>query len=226
MLSTFALNSITSNRIILSIRGGRVPQADDGDEGYFEKFTLDYDCDDKSRIAGSMRGFIKSGKLLNLPENDPFFKWINKYLENGMEDKFGRIKPFYSADFGKKADLKKGENPKIIIVQRKLQSDEKTKILKSSPSNEIDVEVREIWQPWLKSRCDFVVRYVVPNRVNILKIMANSGKLRGELIIDNDEKGNKKAWSKLIFKPSIKDRLKGKRDIVMKRELDSSKLLN
>ncbi|RYH20479.1 hypothetical protein EON65_23305 [archaeon] len=51
-----------------------------------------------------------------------------------------------------------------------LEADPNTHTL-SPPPEDIDVEVREIWQPWLKPKCDFVVRYIVPNRVNICRIM-------------------------------------------------------
>jgi len=64
-------------------------------------------------------------------------------------------------------------------VNRKLSSDSKGVI--SPPSNEIDVEIREIWQPWLKGRCDFVARYIVPNRVNIIKILEKKGQFRSEV---------------------------------------------
>lgn len=46
---------------------------------------------------------------------------------------------------------------------------------------EIDVEIRDIWQPWLKRKCDFVVRYIVPNRVNIIKILESKKKFRSEV---------------------------------------------
>lgn len=49
------------------------------------------------------------------------------------------------------------------------------------PSAEVDVEVREVWQPWLKSKCDFVVRYIVPNRANIIEIMEGQGRFRAEV---------------------------------------------
>ena len=43
------------------------------------------------------------------------------------------------------------------------------------------MEVRNVWQPWLKKRCDFVVRYIVPNRVSIVKTMEASGRFRSEV---------------------------------------------
>jgi hypothetical protein len=47
---------------------------------------------------------------------------------------------------------------------------------------DIDLEVRNIWQPWLKSKCNFVVRYIVPNRINIIKIMESQKQFQGEVI--------------------------------------------
>lgn len=70
---------------------------------------------------------------------------------------------------------------KIIIVSRKLKARKIDSVLIPPPPG-IDVEVREIWQPWLKNRCDFVVRYIVPNRVNILKIMESKKLFRTEVI--------------------------------------------
>lgn len=80
---------------VIDIRGGLVPQADSEGGDYYEKFELDYGSEDKSRIAGSLRGFIASGKIAGLTENDPFFKWWNQYLETGPEPIKGRLKPFY-----------------------------------------------------------------------------------------------------------------------------------
>ncbi len=51
------------------------------------------------------------------------------------------------------------------------------------PIGDIDVEVREVWQPWLKSKCNFVVRYIVPDRVNIIKIMANQRRFTSEVSV-------------------------------------------
>jgi hypothetical protein len=75
--------------------------------------------------------------------------------------------------------LKKGENPKIMIVNRILTAD-KNNVLARAPKA-IDVEVREIWQPWLKARCNFAVRYIVPSRLDILKIMASRKLFRSEV---------------------------------------------
>ena len=46
------------------------------------------------------------------------------------------------------------------------------------------MEVRNVWQPWLKKRCDFVVRYIVPNRVSIVKTMEASGRFRSEVCFE------------------------------------------
>ena len=49
-------------------------------------------------------------------------------------------------------------------------------------TREVDIEVREIWQPWLKSKCNFAVRYIVPNRVNIVKILESQGRFSSNVI--------------------------------------------
>jgi hypothetical protein len=69
---------------------------------------------------------------------------------------------------------------KLVIVQRKLEWDNNGH-LKKGPSLVNDVDVREIWQPWLKHRCDFVVRYIVPNRANIIEILEGQGRFRAEV---------------------------------------------
>ena len=98
-----------SSRIhyIVSLTGGLSKAADDLEGDYYEQFTLDYGKQDTERSAGSLRGFLKYGALSKLPENDPFKKWLNHHLEKGPEEIKGRIKPFYAADFGSKADLNK-----------------------------------------------------------------------------------------------------------------------
>ena len=68
-----------------------------------------------------------------------------------------------------------------MIVSRKLKANKEGYL--DAPSDEIDVEVREIWQPWLRSKCDFAVRYIVPNRVNIIKIMEAKGKFSSSVYI-------------------------------------------
>lgn len=69
---------------------------------------------------------------------------------------------------------------KIIIVNRKLAAAVDGTIL-PAPTGPVDLEVREVWQPWLKRRCDFVVRYIVPNRANIMELMENQGRFRAEV---------------------------------------------
>ena len=86
-------------RSFFEIRGGLVPQADEAGGDYYEQFELDYGTADKKRVAGATRGFIRSGKLAGLPENDPFKKWLNQHLEKGAEPIAGRIKPFYVSFF-------------------------------------------------------------------------------------------------------------------------------
>jgi hypothetical protein len=69
---------------------------------------------------------------------------------------------------------------KLVIVKRGLEWDNSGH-LKKGPSLVSDVDVREIWQPWLKHRCDFVVRYIVPNRANIIEILEGQGRFRAEV---------------------------------------------
>lgn len=68
-----------------------------------------------------------------------------------------------------------------MIVSRKLKANSQGFL--DVPSDEIDVEVREIWQPWLRRKCNFAVRYIVPNRANILKIMEARGKFSSAVFI-------------------------------------------
>ena len=204
------------------IRGGLVPQYEQGQDTYYEKFILDYGGIDNKRIAGAMRGFIKSGVLPNLPESDPFMKWLNTHLDKGMESVSGRIKPFYAADFGNKSDLNKGENPKIIIVQRKLKGNKDGILIR--PSNEIDVEVREIKNPILRHRCNFAVRYIIPNRINIIKIMESKGKFSSEIEVEKNIDGITRTWAKMTFKPRLIDRFFGKKNVVLKRQLDTNQV--
>ncbi len=211
--------------IILRLRGGLVPQAEEGgDIDYYDKFKLDYGSDDTKRNAGAMRGFLPSGRLSSLPESDPFLKWWNKHLEDGPSEEInGRLKPFYALDFGDKSELKKGENPKVIVVQRKLQTDKDGVLVPAS--KDVDVEVRDIWQPWLKCRCNFAVRYVVPNRVNIIKMMEAKGRFTSSLEIDEEQNkadaSKGAAWAKMTFKPSLKERMVGKTATTVKRKVDS-----
>ena len=61
-----------------------------------------------------------------------------------------------------------------MIVQRKLKSSSDGKNIEST--KDIELEVRQIWQPWLKNRCNFAVRYIIPSRVNIIKILESKGR--------------------------------------------------
>lgn len=72
-----------------------MPQAKGTDADYYEQFTLDYGSEDKSRIAGSLRGFVKVGRLSEMPQSDLFIKWMCQHLEKGREPLIGRVKPFY-----------------------------------------------------------------------------------------------------------------------------------
>lgn len=222
LLTLLIIKCIDGNNSLLLIKGGLVPQAAEPGAEYYEKFTLDYGGLDNKRMAGAMRGFIKSGVLPNLPENDPFMKWLNNHLDKGMEPITGKIKPFYAADFGSKSDLNKGENPKIIIVQRKLKGDKNNIILR--PTNEIDVEIREIKNPILRHRCNFAIRYIVPNRVNIIKIMESKNKFNSEIEVEKGIDGITRTWTKMTFKPRLIDRLFGKKSVTLKRQMETNKV--
>ena len=202
---------------VLSISGGLVPQANGQNGDYYEKYVLDYGSEDNRRMAGYLRGFLSSGSLSKLTEKDPFLKWLNVHLEQGPDGSptsSGRLKPFYAADFGYKSDLPKGDNPKIIIVQRKLKVNEQNMLGK--PSKEIDLEVKEVKNPFWRSRCNFAVRYIVPNRINIIKIMESKGRFKNEIVVEK----NNKVVNNITFKPKLFERLKGKRNVVISRPLD------
>ena len=79
----------------MSLRGGIVPQASEVGGDYYEKFKLDYGRKDRIRNAGALRGFVEGGNVANLPEKDPFLKWLNEHMENGRQPITGRLKPFY-----------------------------------------------------------------------------------------------------------------------------------
>lgn len=64
-------------------------------------------------------------------------------------------------------------------MNRKLTADSSGRL--ASPSGEIDVEVRKVWQPWLRRKCDFVVRYIVPHRPSLCRILASNGQFRAEV---------------------------------------------
>lgn len=222
---------------VLSIRGGarrprsRKPKGSSsgGSGEYYEQFDLDYGREDNERLAGAMRGFIKTGNIAKLKEDDPFLSWWNQYLESGRDPVEGRLKPFYAADFGDKSDLSRGENPKIIIVSRKMKTDG-SQLVESESSRgqgEVDYEVRNIWQPWLKARCNFAVRYIVPSRVDIVKIMDAKGRFESRVNVEEDSDGGKgrtAAFATMRFRPSPQERLIGKRDVVVKRRLPDSVL--
>lgn len=218
---------------VISLRGGA--KLYKGGDDYYDQFELDYGSDDKVRIAGATRGFLKSGKLSGIPESDAFLKWLNNHLESGPEPLEPRVKPFHAIDFGSKSDLKPKENPKILIVNRRLTAD-KNGVL-SVPSDEIDIEERIIWQPWLRSRCDFVVRYIVPNRLNIIKLMEAKNRFSSQVVVMDDQpqqskevtdgttQTSKRVWARMTFRPRLVGRLIGRRDVVIRQELDASALL-
>ena len=45
-----------------------------------------------------------------------------------------------------------------------------------------------------------------------------------QIHIEKTGKGQKTPWARMIFKPSLLERLQGKRDVVIKRKLDGSVL--
>jgi hypothetical protein len=87
----------------------------------------------------------------------------------------------------------------------------------------VDVTVRTVWQPWLKAKCNFVVRYIVPHRTNIIELMESKGRFRTELQIDR--KGKKDALERMVFRPTLLGRLRGRSDTVIERKVDAKKLL-
>ena len=194
-----------------------MPQARDGDGNYYEQFILDYGSADNKRVAGALRGFLKGGALSAVSESDPFAKWVNNHIETGPEPVKGRLKPFYAADFGSKKDLPRGENPKIIIVKRRLEADKDGVML--APPLGVDVEVREIKNPFLRVRCNFAVRYIVPNRVNLINILENKKRFSSGVEVDVDDRGNTRIWEKMTFKPSLLGRMVGKKNKVIMREV-------
>ena len=77
-------------------RGGpRSRKGSTPNKEYYDQYDIDYGTDDNARLAGSLRGFIETGKLSSLNEKDEFLKWINKYMESGPEPLDARTKPFY-----------------------------------------------------------------------------------------------------------------------------------
>jgi hypothetical protein len=105
-----------------------------------------------------------------------------------------------------------------MIVTRKLQTNADG--LLSSPAEEVDVEVREIWQPWLKRKCDFAVRYIIPNRANIIRIMETKGRFLNKVkAVDDDSQRH--IQLEMTFKPSLIGRLFGRRNVVIHHEIDT-----
>jgi hypothetical protein len=70
-----------------------------------------------------------------------------------------------------------------MIVNRKLRSSADGKTIEADQG--FDLEVREIWQPWLKSKCSFAVRYIVPDRVNIIKILEAQGRFVSKVMLSS-----------------------------------------
>lgn len=74
---------------ITALRGGAV------DDDYYSQFEIDYGVEDNRRIAGALRGFIKSGALASLPQSDAFLKWVQTYMEEGPKPTKGRLKAYH-----------------------------------------------------------------------------------------------------------------------------------
>ena len=82
-------------------------------------------------------------------------------------------------------------------------------------NNDVDVEVKVIKNPFWRARCNFAVRYVVPNRENIIKIMHSKGRFKSEWIVNSNNYVNR-----LSFQPRLIDRIfRGKRDVLISRVL-------
>lgn len=95
LVQTCCSSIIGSGRdVLFNLRGGLVPQATE-DGNYYEQYSLDYGGADNARNAGSLRGFIKIGSLVGLPQSDAFLKWLYDYMENGPEPIQGRIKAYH-----------------------------------------------------------------------------------------------------------------------------------
>lgn len=81
---------------VFKFRGGLVPEAKDSSpDDYYDQFELDYGTNDNKRIAGALKGFVKSGALSSLPESDSFIKWVFQHLEKGPEPPNSRLKAYY-----------------------------------------------------------------------------------------------------------------------------------
>lgn len=80
---------------VIGIRGGAFPKPASEVDNYYEQFDLDYGINDNLRQAGSLQGFIKTGKLSQLQESDPFFKWLYSKLESGPTTTNNRLKPYF-----------------------------------------------------------------------------------------------------------------------------------
>ena len=77
-----------------------------------------------------------------------------------------------------------------------------------------------------RCRCNFAVRYIVPDRVNIIKILEAKRRFGHEVELDTDGEEGPKLWAKMTFKPRLIGRLLMKRNKTIWRELDSYRLGN
>lgn len=87
--------AMTDNcKSILHIHGGAVKLPVDEGE-YYERFNIDYGVEDNRRMAGALRGFIKSGSLASLPQSDAFLQWLQTFTEEGSSNTKGRLKAYH-----------------------------------------------------------------------------------------------------------------------------------
>ena len=68
------------------------------------------------------------------------------------------------------------------------------------------------------------MRYIVPDRVNIIKILEAKRRFGHEVELDTDGEEGPKLWAKMTFKPRLIGRLLMKRNKTIWRELDTSRL--
>lgn len=91
----FAIVALPATTLSL-LRGGAIRNPSNSDAAdYYEKFHIDYGVDDNRRMAGALRGFIKTGTLANLPQSDAFLRWLQTYMEEGTVSSKGRIKAYH-----------------------------------------------------------------------------------------------------------------------------------
>lgn len=80
---------------------------------------------------------------------------------------------------------------KIFILKNELECHKNGTIMfpsLTSVNTEIldsqNIEVRNIWQPWIRRHCTFAVRYILPIRPNIIEIMKASGQILHQVLLE------------------------------------------